>query len=54
MWEKFVLALGLTFALSLFVNFNWLSSNQSHDEVKSPQNLFFVVTEVENSEKIPN
>jgi hypothetical protein len=54
MWEKFVLALGLTFALSLFVNFNWFSSKQSQNEVKSPENLFFVVTEVEKSEKFPN
>jgi hypothetical protein len=50
MWEKFVLAVGLTFTLSLFVNFNWFSPRQNQNEVRSPQHSFFVVTEVGKGE----
>jgi hypothetical protein len=54
MWEKFLLAVGLTFTLSLFANFNWFSFRQSQNEAKSPQNSVFVVTEVETREKFSN
>jgi hypothetical protein len=54
MWEKFLLAVGLTFTLSLFANLNWFSSGQSQNEAKSPQNSLFVVTEVVKREKFPN